>query len=151
MARPTKLTKAVCERILPAIRAGTPVESACRAAAIAPATFYRWLERGERESDGIYHDFVQEVRQAEAEAEVHAVATIRRAMAEDWRAALAYLERRHPSRWRKQTSSEITGRDGGPIRAEHSKSPDLSRLSDDELALVQELYARAMQEEDDEA
>src|SRR3954452_12107974 len=106
MARPTKLTADVHSRIMQAIRAGNYAEAACRAAGIAPSTFYRWLERGEREQEGIYREFHDELRRAEAEAEVHAVAVLRRAMPDDWRAALAYLERRHPARWRRTETRE---------------------------------------------
>jgi transposase len=141
VARPTKLTPAVQERVLQAIRAGNYAEVACRAAGIAPSTYYRWLERGEREPDGSYARFAEAVRLAEAEAEVHAVALVRRAMSDDWRAALAYLERRHPGRWRKHTSTELTGANGGPIR--HQQQLDLSQLSDEELTIVQQIYARA--------
>jgi transposase len=141
MARPTKLTEKVHERILQAIRAGNYVESAAVAAGIAPSTFYRWLERGRVESGGIYHALEEDVRRAEAEAEVHAVAVIRKAMPGDWRAAMAYLERRHPARWRRRESRELTGPDGGAIRT--AASLDLTKLTDEELCFVEELRKRA--------
>ena len=98
MARPTKLTPERRDRIVKAMGAGNYLEAAARSAGVHPSTVYRWLERAEREPDGLYRDFAEEVRRAEADAEVHAVAIVRRAMAEDWKAALAYLERRHPNR-----------------------------------------------------
>jgi transposase len=149
VARPTKLTAQLEEKVVQAIRAGNYAEIACRAAGIAPSTFYRWLERGERETDGIHNHFTQAVRLAEAEAEVHAVALVRRAMSDDWRAALAYLERRHPARWRRHSSTELTGPNGGPIRSEQRL--DLSGLSDEELTLLQQLYARAAAGDDQES
>jgi hypothetical protein len=143
MARPTKLTPQVRDRILQGVRAGNHVEPSARAAGIAPSTYYSWLARGEREAVGIYRVFLEEVRRAEAEAEVHAVAILRRAMTGDWRAALAYLERRHPARWRRHQSTELTGKDGGPIRTEHGSGLDLSKLSDEELRQLEELCERA--------
>ncbi len=143
MARPTKLTPETQERILKAVRAGNYAEAAARSAGIAPSTFYRWMERGTSEPDGPHRELHDAVRRAEAEAEVHAVAVVRRAMSEDWRAAMAYLERRHASRWRKHTSTELTGKDGGPIRAENTPSLDLSRLNDEELRILEEMMARA--------
>jgi len=140
MARPTKLTPAVSERIVQALRAGNYAEPACRSAGISASTYYRWLERGETEADGIYHEFSEAIRQAEADAEVHAVALLRRAMPNDWRAALAYLERRHPSRWRRHTSTELTGPDGGPIR---TQAVDLSSLTDADLAELKRILKRA--------
>src|SRR4051794_22477989 len=114
MARPTKLTVAVRDRLVAAIRAGNYADAACLSAGISSSTYYRWLERGEREPAGIYHELWEAVRQAEGEAEVFAVAILRRAMNDDWRAAIAYLERRYPGRWRRHSSTELTGPDGGP-------------------------------------
>ena len=137
MGRPTKLSPQVREKIVSAVKAGAYATTACRAAGISESTFYRWLERGGRESSGVFREFVEAVEQAEAEGEVHAVAVIRRAMGEDWRAALAYLERRHPARWRRHQATELT------VLGEGSPPLDLSRLSEEELALFQELSERA--------
>ncbi len=101
MARPSKLTPEMQDRILRAVRAGNYADAAARECGIAPSTYYRWLARGAAEKHGVHRDFADAIRQSEAEAEVHAVAILRRAMNEDWRAAMAYLERRHPSRWRR--------------------------------------------------
>lgn len=142
MARPSKLSVEVRERVVQAIRAGNYAEAACQSAGISPSTYYRWLARGEHEPTSEYAVFREAVVRAEADAEVHAVAIIRRAMGEDWRAALAYLERRHPARWRARTQTELVGRDGGPIQTQHTQL-DLSRLSDDELTVLEELTRRA--------
>ncbi len=109
MARPTKLTPEVQDRIVKAIRAGNYFQAAARAAGISESTHYRWLERGAEEKQGAHRDFREAVSRAEAESEVHAVAVIRRAMTEDWRAALALIERRHPERWRRRETTELTG------------------------------------------
>jgi transposase len=143
MARPTKLTPELQERIVKAVRAGNYAEAAARANGIAPSTYYRWLQRGALNDAGAYRDFSEAVRQAEAEAEVHAVAILRRAMGEDWRAALAYLERRYPGRWRRHTSTELTGKDGGPLRTESTPAIDLKKLTDQELRLLEEMSERA--------
>jgi transposase-like protein len=113
--RPTKLTPEVKERIVRAIRAGNYGEVAARAAGISRSTYYRWMERG-REGEAIYCDFADAVSGAEADAEVEAVARIRQAMPDDWRACAHYLERRHPDRWRRRETREHTGEGGGPIR-----------------------------------
>jgi hypothetical protein len=80
------------------------------------------------------------VRRAEAEAEVHAVAVIRKAMTEDWGAVLAYLERRHPGRWRRREALELEATSPGPPAGERL---DLKRLSAADLALLEELRSRA--------
>jgi hypothetical protein len=143
VARPTKLTPTRHERIVQILRVGNHRDAACHAAGIAPSTFYAWLKRGEHDDDGIYRQFLEAVTRAEAEAEVYAVAVIRRAMPDDWRAAIAFLERRYPSRWHRQTTTELTGKDGGPIRTKVEQLPlDLSDLSDEELRVLEKLNAR---------
>lgn len=144
MARPTKLSDEVRDRIVQALRAGNYAEAACQSAGISPSTFYRWMERGERD-EGIYRAFREAVKRAEADAEVHAVAVLRKAMGGDWRAAVAYLERRHPTRWRRGETRELTGAAGGPIQTAHSL--DLSRLSDEDLKLLEGMHDRAAQQD----
>ena len=123
MARPTKLTPEARQRIVAAIRAGNYAEPAARSAGISAATYYRWLKRGEREPRGTYHDFCEEVRRAESDAEVHAVAVIRKAMPGDWRAAAHYLERRYPDRWRRRDSLEHEGAQRLVVSAEQLADP----------------------------
>lgn len=143
MARPTKLDPERQERIVDAIRAGSYAEPACRAAGIAESTFYRWLQRGEAEGRGIYAEFARAVRRAEAEAELNAVDVVQAHMPSDWRAAIAFLERRYPARWRRQTSAEISGPGGGPIETQAKSTVDLSLLTDKELQLLEAIHVRA--------
>jgi transposase len=142
MARPTKLSPEVRERVVNAVRAGNYFEAAARAAGISESTLYRWLERGAEEKRGVYRDFREAVRRAEAESEVHAVAVIRRAMSDDWRAALALIERRHPERWRRRETTEVIG-DGDRAARGRRSALDLSRLTDDEIRTLEELIGRA--------
>jgi transposase len=142
MARPSKLSDDVTGRVVQAVRAGNYAEAACQAAGISASTYYRWMRRGEQDSASPHAAFREAVLRAEAEAEVHAVAIIRRAMGEDWRAAVAYLERRHPTRWRSRHQTELVGRDGGPIQTQHT-TLDLTRLTDADLTTLEELTRRA--------
>jgi hypothetical protein len=144
MGRPLKLTPDLTDRVVKAIRAGNYAEAACQAAGIGTSTFYRWMARGGEQPASEFGAFRAEVLRAEAEAEVHAVAIIRRAMADDWRAALAYLERRHPARWRPRQQTEIVGKQTGP----GDGALDLSRLTDTELATLEELTNRASNEDE---
>lgn len=49
MARPSKLTPQVRDRMVELLRAGNFVESAAKAAGIAPSTHYEWMARGAAE------------------------------------------------------------------------------------------------------
>ncbi len=128
MARPTKLTPEIQERIVAAIRAGNyPEPSAC-SAGVSPATYYRWMKRGEEAKTGIYREFYEAVKRAEASAEVHAVAVIRKEIAAgDWRAAANFLERRFGDRWRRRESIEHDGTQRLVINTEHLADPELRK------------------------
>lgn len=119
MPRPTKLTDDVQFRIVAALRAGNYADAAASSGGIAKATYYDWLTRGRaelehREEGGRprareqpYVEFLEAVGRASADAEVHAVAILRKAMPDDWRAAAWYLERRYPDRWRRRETHEL--------------------------------------------
>ena len=80
MARPTKLSAEVEEKIVRAIRAGNYPEVSARHAGVHPATYYRWMERGALEGDAaedvIYRRFRSEVERAIADSEAAEVALI---------------------------------------------------------------------------
>lgn len=95
MARPTKLTEAVQQRLCDAIRAGNALDVAALYAGIAPRTFYNWIDRGQAELDRLEADarcrlrdseapfvqFLQAVKKARADCEVRNVAIIQKAAA----------------------------------------------------------------------
>jgi len=96
MARPTKLTPDVRDRIATMIQAGAYAEQAARAAGISSSTYYSWMERGERP----FSEFSETIKTAEAVAEQQRVQHIHHAAdAGTWQAAAWWLERRFPARW----------------------------------------------------
>lgn len=115
MARPLKLTPELQEKIVTAVREGNYAQVAAQAAGIGETTFYRWMQTGERASSGIYREFREAIKAAEAEGEMTAVVAVRSGFGDDWKAAMTYLERRHPERWRKRDEIAHTGKDGGPL------------------------------------
>ena len=139
MARPTKLTPEIQARIVTAIRAGNYAGPAARSAGISEPTYYRWLERGANEEQGIYREFHDAVRRAEADAEVHAIVVIRKGMERDWRAALAYVERRYPERWRRRGANEEGPREESGLGRD---AIDPKELTDAELRRLLRLHER---------
>lgn len=113
MGRPTKLTKEVTDRICLAIRAGNYSKVAAAMAGISETTYYKWLEMSDKpNAKKEYKEFRESIEQAEAEAEVAAIARIRQAADNgDWKAAGWYLERKHGERWGRNDKirQEITG------------------------------------------
>ena len=139
MGRPTKLNDDVRDKIVSLVRAGNYPEVAAQAAGIDRATYYRWMEKGEN-SDGIYSDFRDAIKEAQATAESHAVTIIRKAsMDGTWQAAAWFLERSKAERWRRKENVELTGSDGGPIKQQVVGDDQRAEVT----ALIAELAARA--------
>jgi hypothetical protein len=114
MPRPIKLTKAVQSRILAAASTGNTRRTMALHAGISERTLYDWIHRGEM-GDPEFLQFLQSLRAAETEAEMHAVAMWQSAMPDSWQACRDFLARRFPADWGPRDRHEITGAEGGPI------------------------------------
>ena len=112
--RPTLFTKQRRDRILAAVRAGAYREQAALANGISVTTFYEWINQGRNDIDAgrtrtPKAEFAEAIARADAEAEVQAIAELRRGARDrqfgdqsipgDWRAAEAFLRARSPERW----------------------------------------------------
>jgi anti-sigma-K factor RskA len=117
MGRPTKLTKALAESILGELRAGATRTAAAESNGIPRETLSRWMAR--------FVTFRHEIMAAEAQAEVRATITLRQAGETDWKAALAWLERRRHADWGKVDRVEIEiKRAAARIAAQTGADPD---------------------------
>lgn len=111
--RPTKLTPQTQAKIVQAIVGGNDITVAAAYAGIHKAQFYRWLEKGEQQQQGIYRAFRDAIEKAQADAETRNVALIAKAAQEGtWTAAAWWLERKYPERWGRKERHEVTGKDG---------------------------------------
>jgi len=117
--RTTILTPRVHTVIIESIRAGNYMEVAARAAGVSKTALYVWIEKGHKQTRGDYRDFVDALQRAEADSEAESVKTVVEAGKRNWKAAMTYLERRHPDRWRRRMTQEIVGKDEGPVSYEH--------------------------------
>jgi hypothetical protein len=103
--QPTKLTPELQEKICAIIAStGCSLEGAAASCEVSGQTLYNWRGRGLIEGKGLYFEFVQAVSRAKEKSEPTLAACIARAAKEDWRAALAILERRFPERWGNQVT-----------------------------------------------
>ena len=116
MGRPTKLTPEVQAIIVEAIEKGNDKTVAARLAGIGESTFYAWMERGEQAKSGVFLEFREAVKKAEAEAEQHFVGVIKAASADTWTAAAWWLERKYPERWGRKERQQIEHEGGVTIR-----------------------------------
>lgn len=108
MARPSKLTADLRQRICADIRAGSQVEEAAEAAGISRRTLHRWMTRGEKARFGEHRDLYLAVRAALIDARSALLQTVRRASRYDARAATYLLARSYdrvrPTRPRRKTT-----------------------------------------------
>jgi len=109
MARPSKLTNEVVDKMCEAIRAGSFPESAAAFAGISVRTFWRWYERGKKVRCGVYKRFVAAIDKAERDGEVALAAMVRKGAPKDWRAAAFLLERRYHERWARREELSVHG------------------------------------------
>ncbi|MBW3637362.1 MAG: hypothetical protein KY445_13015 [Armatimonadetes bacterium] len=72
-----ELDPTVIERIVLFLKGGNTRRASALASGISEARFYDWMKRGETEEKGEFREFREAVTQAEAEAEVFMVDSIR--------------------------------------------------------------------------
>lgn len=132
MGRPSKLTPECQARIVQAIEVGATYELAAGYGGISYETFRRWMDAGEKAKSGIFRAFFEAIKSAESKAAIKWLALIDKAAADTWQAAAWKLERRYPQDYgRTVVQNEITGRDGGAVRAEVKL--DLSGMDAEQL------------------
>lgn len=101
MGRPTKLTPELAKKAEQLLAAGNYVTTVCDYLGIDRSTWYKWLEQGKNANRGLYFDFFNTVKKAEAESEVRAVTGILKAGGSQWQALAWFLERKFPDRWKR--------------------------------------------------
>lgn len=143
MARPSKLTPERQARIVALIQAGNYAEVAAANAGIERSTYFRWMQQGREATAGMYREFHDAIKAAETHAEVRAVALVQKHMADNWQAAMTYLERKFPARWRRPQQHEHSGPNGQAIPVAATVKVDVSKLSDEDLELLDEIERKA--------
>lgn len=120
----SKLTKRRKTKIVDALKNGAYREPAARAAGIGESTLYRWLEQGEADLEhgrsSPERELWEAIQKAEGEAEDEAVKIVMDAgRAGDWKAAMTYLERKHPAKWgRRLKITDDTPRPAAPLHGQ---------------------------------
>src|SRR5918997_238662 len=107
-----KFTSRRKNAILRKMREGHYAKTAAETSGITEQTLYNWLKRGEDSERYPEHaTFLEAYRKAEATAEERAIKAIRDAFPNDWRAAMTYLEGRHPGGWARRQNVDVTSND----------------------------------------
>lgn len=143
--RKSKLTPELMAKIVELVKAGNYIEVACAACGVSDRSYYTWLANArdvitahgedleEWPADVTEHQvmcfrFYQAMKLAQAESEAYAVATVRKAMSSNWTAAMTYLERRYPGRWKRRDEHVV----GSPFEVAGANA----RSGVDEAALL---------------
>lgn len=135
--RRSKLTAEVHGQIVAYVRAGAFDWVAAEAAGIGKSTYYRWLQRGEEENRGVYHEFRQAVREARAQARVAAETEVRREQPLAW---LRYGPgRARPDEPGWTESHEVTA------RIETLPDPRLEEFSDEQIEHIARLASSTLE------
>lgn len=97
IGRPQAYTPAKAAKVIAAVRKGLPLKLAAAAGGVSFNTFVRWRNDGSN-PDGPPHfrQFLNQLRQAEAEAAERYLALIEKSGKTNWQAAAWILERRYP-------------------------------------------------------
>ena len=96
MARRTKLTPQVQALFIQALEMSMTIDLASKYAGITNSTFYNWMDRGKREGEGIYFEFLETVNKAIARSALINMAVIQKAakngtwQASAWILAVSY-------------------------------------------------------------
>lgn len=115
MGRPTEFDQNKAEIILDAMARGHFLAVAAPLAGVSRTTVWNWLQKGKAEPEGIFRDFLNAYKRAEAQAIDKALAAILGlATAEDgqlvkvtdWQRFAWFLERRKPKDWGRRTLIE---------------------------------------------
>lgn len=95
----SKLTETVFRRLVESVRKGQPRKLAARRAGICERTFRGWMAKGRDGEGDEYVALFAAIRLAEAEACERWLDVVNIAAEEDWKAAIALMERRFPEAW----------------------------------------------------
>jgi transposase len=124
MARTSKCTAALTQRLLDALSVGATHRLACEYAGIDQATLYRWLAKGAASGAPPYRAFCEAFTRAQGIAAVGWLAKIEAAAQDgDWRAAAWKLERRYPDEYGKQVH-DVHHAFTGPLHVELTQYGD---------------------------
>jgi transposase len=109
MARPSKLTPDLAEKIANYISTGNYASVVCGLVGITETTYYSWLEKGRKAKSGKYLEFLESIKKAEAAREAKWIKDIDGDPS--WQSKAWLLERRYPERWGKKETHVFEGGD----------------------------------------
>ncbi len=107
--RRTKLTRKIIRSLSANVRKGATFKAAAASTGIAKQTLYNWIDRGNKETSGIYRELVDSLEANSARVEIEITESIVDIIREkgDGRVGLEWLRRRNPGDWNIPERSEV--------------------------------------------
>lgn len=119
MGRPTSLTPKLQRTVVRFLRVGNTIKDVRKHVGIGAATWNRWMN----DKRPIYRAFRTAVMEARHSAKLVLVERLHRFSVKDYRAAVEFLQRRHPEEWSKRPTVIVQNED----------AKRTAKLSDQEL------------------
>ena len=150
----TKLTPQIIEDICKRLKVGNYAKLAAAAIGVPERSYYNWLERGQNaeklvgsgkkvpETEKIFWQFWQSVRQSEAEGQIAIVTMIFSQVPNDWRAGMEILARKWPELWARKDYVDFRGTiDQGPDKGREALKEFEDEYKDIPRAELSEIIA----------
>ena len=117
MARPSKFTPEAARIICEELADGATYEEAANAAGVSYVTFLSWKQKGEKDTEGPYLEFFNDIKRAEDCSKQTLLSRIKDAGKDPryWQANAWILERRFPKEFGKRERVDLGNADGKPI------------------------------------
>jgi len=154
IGRKIKLTPALIESIVKKLNVGAYVKYVAQSEGITERLYYMWIERGLKaeklweknkkipEAEVLFLQFLQSVRQAEANANIVLTTMVFSKGGEDWKAALEMLSRKWPEDWARKDYVDFKGSiDRGPDKEAEARNeidemfPGVTRADQSRIAM----------------
>jgi glutamate synthase domain-containing protein 3 len=138
MARSTKLTKEIQDRIIQAIQTGATYEICAQYAGIGASTLYLWMKQGREQKSKATIEFLENIKRAESRGAIANLGLIQKAAQDgDWKASAWILERRHGY-----------NRNGVMVKPEEESKPTI-QISDNTKDILQSQLKQSIKASED--
>jgi hypothetical protein len=147
---------ALVDRICDLLRQGCSIRTTCKCVGLSESCFFEYMRRSDpnaTDHDPRFLEFSERITRARGEGKARLVSLVNAAAANDWRAAVALLERISPVEYARRVppqsgTSLIGGDDGGTIqellrREIASSTPDPEKIARLRLTLQEVQTANA--------
>lgn len=120
--RPTSLEPTTKKKLLYAISMGMKWDDCCSMAGICYKTFRNWITRGEKEGEGMYFQFLQELKRAQIQGKAQNIKKIM--MNESWQSKAWLLERQYPNEFGRRVVFE-----GNPAEESEKVAKEMAEIA----------------------